>query len=616
MADKSVSQTVLREINDLETRIGELRQAAAVPMPDLKATLDAAMIELGVALSSLRTLGGARTNESSSLADEERKVLRTAFQAAPVPLFLLDRDGDIRRVNGQAAQLLGTSPGYVAGRPFPVFFDLATRAALRSQLAAVVRTGERRQLEVRFLGEKAPVDALVTLVTAQISGEPDPMVVAAAVPLSGRLPEPEPSADAAAADAAVTAVLHRMDLLAMSTELLLDEPVFNEAVALRRCGRLLASELADWVFVDVLDGNELRRQVVFGPQEANRTVRSVEILAPGPLSLAVHGNRQAALHAHLEDLELLGSDPNGIAVCSLLGVTSVLCVPIQEGDNCLGTITLAGGAAGGHFDLTDLGVVQRVAHHLALVIRAARVFRRSTEVTQALQSSLLPRKLPDILGLDVAARYMAATRGVEIGGDFYDVFRTADGWGMVLGDVCGKGEEAAAVTAAARYGIRQLARWKSSPAEVLSMANESLMDEERYVTGVLAVVSDPFAEVTIASAGHPPAIIVSADGTVRPAAGGGVPLGLFDDFEPAVQALQLASGDTLFLHSDGVLDACDSARQRFGEERLMEVLAAHSTDPVADLLAAVERALLDFCGDDMGDDVSMLAVRILPPGLE
>jgi serine phosphatase RsbU (regulator of sigma subunit) len=148
------------------------------------------------------------------------------------------------------------------------------------------------------------------------------------------------------------------------------------------------------------------------------------------------------------------------------------------------------------------------------------------------------------------------------------------------------------------------------------MANESLMDEERYVTGVLAVVTETFTEVTIASAGHPPAIIVSADGTVRPAAGGGVPLGLFDDFEPAVQALQLAPGDTLLLHSDGVLDACDAGRRRFGEERLMEILAAHSADPVADLLAAVERALLDFCDDDMGDDVSMLAVRILPPILE
>ena len=515
MAEKSVSQTVLREINDLETRIGELRQAAAVPVPDLRATLDAAMIELGVALSSLRTLGGARTNESSSLADEERKVLRTAFQAAPVPLFLLDRDGDIRRVNGQAAQLLGTSPGYVAGRPFPVFFDLATRAALRSQLAAVVRTGERRQLEVRFLGEKAPVDALVTLVTAQISGEPDPMVVAAAVPLSGRLPEPEPSADAAAADAAVTAILHRMDLLAMSTELLLDEPVFNEAVALRRCGRLLASELADWgswtCSTATSSGarwSSARRRPT-GPSAASR------FSPPGrsPWPFTPTGRPPCTPTSKISNCSAV--IPNGIAVCSLLGVTSVLCVPIQEGDNCLGTITLAGGAAGGHFDLTDLGVVQRVAHHLALVIRAARVFRRSTEVTQALQSSLLPRKLPDILGLDVAARYMAATRGVEIGGDFYDVFRTADGWGMVLGDVCGKGEEAAAVTAAARYGIRQLARWKSSPAEVLSMANESLMDEERYVTGVLAVVTESFAEVTIASAGHPPAIIVSADGTVQ-----------------------------------------------------------------------------------------------------
>ncbi|GAA3195476.1 SpoIIE family protein phosphatase [Actinocorallia longicatena] len=613
MPEPSAQDSVLREIIELETRIGELRQAAAVPATDLKATLDAALLELDLALTSLRLLGGGRaTGDGGVASDEERRVLRTLFQAAPVPLFLLDREGDVRRVNAQAAQLLGTSSGYVAGRPFSVFCDLKTRAALRSQLAAVVRTGERAEVEVRFLSGKKPVDAVVTLVSAEAKDGMDALVVAAALPKGGKLPVPGYTEEG---DAAVAAVLHRMDVLAMATELLLDEPVFNEAVAVRRCARLLANELADWAFVDVLDGTELRRQVAFGPPADRPVAHLVEGLEPGPVAREVHQSRQSTLHPHVEDLSLLGKTAEGISVCAMLGATSVLCVPIEDGQNCLGVITLASGADSGYFDLTDLGVVQRVARHLALVIRAARMYRRSAEVNQALQTSLLPRALPEVPGARVAAKYVAATRGVEVGGDFYDVFKAKDGWGLVLGDVCGKGEEAAAVTAAARHGIRQLGRWKAEPGEVLSMINETLLEEERYVTGVYAVLTEA-NELRVATAGHPPIIVIKADGMVRTTEGGGVPLGLFEDFEPAAESVLLEEGDTLLLHSDGVLDACDDMRQRFGEERLMEVLAGQATAPLPELLAAIERALLDFCGDDMGDDVSMLALRVLPQTLD
>src|SRR5262249_25580448 len=125
MADRLEPEALMREISGLETRLGELRQAAARPDPDLRATLDAALIELELALAALRTLG---TNQPASegratTAEAERRVLRTVFQDAPVPLFLMDRDGGIRRVNHQAAALLGTSPGYVAGKPFTVFCD-------------------------------------------------------------------------------------------------------------------------------------------------------------------------------------------------------------------------------------------------------------------------------------------------------------------------------------------------------------------------------------------------------------------------------------------------------------------------------------------------------------
>lgn len=633
MSDQLEPVALLREITDLEDRIGELRQAAAMPQPDLRATLDAALVELEMALSAMRTVNTGQATEEgrAAAAEAERRVLRTVFQDAPVPLFLLDRDASVRRVNRQAATLLGTSPGYVSGKPFTVFCDLPTRAALRSQLAAVVRTGRRRHAEVRFLSRKSPVDAVVTLARVWIRGEPDPLVVAAATPAAGQMPVPDSAQRSEADDEAVATVVHRMDVLATASEMLLDEPVFNESVALRRCARLLAAELADWVFIDVAQGpapgvpptgsrkGELRREVVMGPAEdrSAELTRQLEELdpAPGTLAQTVFGNHQAALHAHVADLGVLGTLPEGGQVCGAVGATSVLCVPIEDGERCIGTITITGSGEHGPFDLMDLGVVQRLGRYLALVVRAARLYRRSAEVADTLQASLLPKVLPAVPGMDLAARYMAATRGVEVGGDFYDVFQNTTGWGFVLGDVCGKGEEAAAVTATARHGIRLLARWKSEPAEVLGMVNQALLSEERFVTAVLAEIEAGDGDgmtLTLSTAGHPPAILIRADGLIRTTGGGGVPLGLFEDFEPAVESFELSEGDTIFLYSDGVLDACDLMRQRFGPERLIEILAANADRPLQEMLQAVEQTLMDYCDGDLRDDVSILALRVRP----
>ena len=195
--DQLEPEALMREISELEGRVGELRQAAGVPEPDLRATLDAALVELELALSVLRTMGSEHTGEQggSVAAENERRVLRTVFQDAPVPLFLLDRNTCVRRVNRQAAMLLGTSAGYVSGKQFTAFCDMATRAAVRSQLAAVVRTGRRHRVQVRFLGRERPIDAAVTLARVWIRGEPDPMVVVAAgaagPPANDREPPPK-----------------------------------------------------------------------------------------------------------------------------------------------------------------------------------------------------------------------------------------------------------------------------------------------------------------------------------------------------------------------------------------------------------------------------------------
>ncbi|GAA4063093.1 SpoIIE family protein phosphatase [Actinomadura miaoliensis] len=660
MPDQLEPESLMREIGDLETRIAELRQAAGMREADPRATLDAALVELELALTALRALNteqGAAAGRASASAETERRVLRTVFQEAPVPLFLLDRGAGVRRVNRQAAALLGTSPGYVSGKQFTAFCDLPTRAALRSQLAAVVRTGRRRRAQVRFLGGASPVDAVVTLVRVWIRGEPDPMVIAAASPADGAAPEqarparrgapraaassmPQPAV-APGDDEAVATIVHRMDVLAGASELLLEEPVFNETVAVRRCARLLAAELADWVIVDLVpdmpgqpgtataeelaaravEGPELRRQVVLGPQDeaSAEAARLIEELPPAAdtLPYTVYGSRNSALRPHVEELDLLGTCEDGQPVCVKIGAGSVLCVPVEDGERCLGTITLAVSGEHGPFDLLDLSVVQRLGRYVALVIRAARLYRRRAQVADSLQASLLPKQLPAIPGLVLAGRYIGATDGVEVGGDFYDVFPTPDGWGLVLGDVCGKGEDAAAVTATARHGVRLLSRRKAGPTEVLSEVNEVLLDEDRFVTAVMATLVQGSERVTVSlgSAGHPPAIVVRADGVIRTVTGGGVPLGLFDDFDAGRDTVDLGAGDTLFLHSDGVLEACDMRRRQFGVDRLMDVLAAHATAPLEDMLGAVESELLDFCDGDLRDDVSMLAVRVLPPSL-
>lgn len=432
-----------------------------------------------------------------------------------------------------------------------------------------------------------------------------------------------------------------MDVLATASELLLDEPVFNETVAVRRCARLLAAELADWAFIDLTGpGNGfpggpptggahvagtspgLRRQVVMGPEDEHsvEAARLLEEVDPAEDTLphTVFVTRQSALRPHVENVDVLGVCPDGQPVCAKIGATSLLSVPIEDGDRAIGTITLATGGEYGPFDLMDLGVVQRLGRYLALVIRAARLYRRRAEVADTLQAGLLPKRLPAIPGVSVAARYLVSTHGADVGGDFYDVFRTENGWGLVLGDVCGKGEDAAAVTATARHCVRLASRWKARPADVLGIVNEALLDEDRFVTAVMAGVTLETERViaSLGTAGHPPAIVVRADGVIRSASRGGVPLGLFEDFEAGLDTIDLTVGDTLILHSDGVLEACDMTRQEFGQERLLETLAAHAGEGPDEMLAAVESALLAYCDGDLRDDVSMLALRVEPPTLD
>ena len=629
------------EVAALKERYAGLRQAAALPGADAGAVLEAAFAELDAAvdvLGAMRAGPGPGSSQPGGPGPEalltERRLLRAAFQDAPVPMFLLGPDATVQRVNTRAAELLGSGPGYAVGKLFTAFVDLPARAAVQSQLAAVARTGKTRRIQCRLLHPDGPAGTELTVGLARVREDGNQLVVVASAPAMGAAPgtdadqaatvrspdAPDPGAGPDSPARLMEAMIHRYDLVTSATRLFLENATYSESVTLQRCARLLASELAAWVIVDVDRRQRLRRQFVMGPEDqpsdlAN-AVGQVDP-APGTAPRQVHESGSSLLVAHAEDAGILGAGPQGVPVMMMLDATSVLCVPLSDGEYTYGTLTLARNASEGHFEMADLGVVEELGEQLALAIRVDRMFRRHTEIADALQSSLLPRDLPQIPGVEIAAAYVAATEGLEVGGDFYDVYRTPGGWGVAIGDVCGKGEEAAAVTAAARHAIRVLAHWTADPAEVLAKANEVMLAEEfgdQFVTAKNAHLrwQDGRLHVVLGSAGHPGPVLVRPDGRTTIMTPGGLPLGLFPTAQPGREEVDLEPGDVLFFFTDGVTEA-RSPELTYFEDRLTDELAARAGQPPRDIVTGLQTLVVEFCRNELRDDMTMLVLRVAEP---
>jgi serine phosphatase RsbU (regulator of sigma subunit) len=566
----------------------------------------------------------------------ERRLLHAAFQRTPAALFLLEQDSTIRRANDRAAALLGFPAGYATGKPLTSFVDLPFRAALQTQLAAVARTGADRKANCRVLTSTGPLDATLTAAAVELPGDP-PLFMVTVAPVGADSAASDGASDGAVAEAAgradigdatdpaITAMTRRLDMVTSVTRLLLDNSTFSEAVTLQRCARLLAGELADWVIIDIDRGGQLRRQFAAGsrdgradrrgPGNAERVVRSVD---PDPESAPwqVHSTGKSVLLAHPDDPSVLGTGPGGTPLLMTLGATSLICVPISDGSTGYGTLTLARQAAKGPFSVADLGLAEDLGQHLANAIRVDRMFRRRSEVAESLQASLLPASLPTVPWLEFAAAYIGATQWQEISGDFYDVFPAGDGWAIAVGDVCGKGQDAAAMTAAARHSIRALSHVHHTPADVLTAANQVLLAGdygERFVTVSLAFLRQRGrrVQVRLGGCGHPGPAVVRADGRVEILEADGMPLGLFGDAEASRSELELRAGDQLFFYTDGVTEA-RSADLAFFEDRLADELASVAGRSAAETVHAVQELVTSFSDGELRDDVTMLAVRVGP----
>jgi len=289
---------------------------------------------------------------------------------------------------------------------------------------------------------------------------------------------------------------------------------------------------------------------------------------------------------------------------------SVLAVPLVARRRLLGVL-VAGRPAGATFGSDDVALLGDLARRTAVAVDSARLYEESTSIARALQASLLPPTLPRKGVVEFGARYAPAGEGNEVGGDFYDVFDIAGGWGFAIGDVCGKGPEAAAITGMARDVLRLLMRDGRRPDAALRRLNTAILDlgdRGRFCTATLGTVT-PDADrlrITLSLAGHPAPVLVRAGGTVGFVGTNGTLLGVFPDLDLAEDTVILEPGDALVFYTDGVTERRANSTM-FGEQKLLECLrglAGHSADAIAGLLEEhVQRFGI------ARDDLAVLVVR-------
>ncbi len=309
------------------------------------------------------------------------------------------------------------------------------------------------------------------------------------------------------------------------------------------------------------------------------------------------------------------------------GSRSAVAIPLAAEDRVVGVLTLGFDHALPLED-DDRRFLVALAEQAAVALERARLYdserlsrrqaeadrHRTLELARALQTSLLPPRLPDVPGLDLGARYHPALAGLEVGGDFYDVFDTGGDWAVVVGDVCGKGPEAAALTALARYTIRSVAMDLRHPAQVLRKLNDTLLHhqlDERFCTVAYGRVVPTVGGVRVAvcRGGHPPPLLLRSTGEIEAIGADGGLIGVFPEIRLWEETAQLHPGDSLVFYTDGVTEAQRDGEQ-FGDKRMEDVLRSWAGMTAAEVAENLEAAVIDFGGPEPRDDVAILVLHV------
>lgn len=412
----------------------------------------------------------------------------------------------------------------------------------------------------------------------------------------------------------------RLELLARTSDVLGESLDFR--AALGDLARLIVPHLADWCAIDLVEANG-SHQISVAHSDPAKVELARELVRRYPsdpddaVGASVLRTGSAELHTGIPAafLERAAGDDQHRAILRGLGMRSVIVAPLTARGRTHGTLTLVTAESGRTYGDDDVAFATELARRAATAIDTARLYQDRDQVARTLQRSLLPPDLPDVPGVELAAVYHPAGGGGDVGGDFYDAFETGEGdLFLAIGDVCGKGAPAAALTGIARHTVRAAAVRERSPRVILRTLNQALLrqgTDHRFCTVALGRLETTAAgaRLTACCGGHPPPLLIRRDGTVQEAGLPGTLLGIYEHVHLSDLTVELHPGDAVVFHTDGVTEERLEGHM-FGEERLLELLRSSAGMSAAGIADRIERAVLEFKPGPPADDVAVIVLRL------
>jgi PAS domain S-box-containing protein len=387
---------------------------------------------------------------------------------------------------------------------------------------------------------------------------------------------------------------------------------------LQQVAELAVPELADWCTVALPDERGFIRTVAVAHSDPARVQLARRLgdryplphdAASGAALVVRDGVSQVANEITDEMLAAVAQDDEHLTLLRSVGMRAGLVVPMSAGGTTVGALSLVSAESSRRFSDADLALAEEIARRAGTAVQNARLYSERSHIARTLQTGLLPGRLPEMPGWQIATLYRPAGDENWVGGDFYDAFEARGGWMTLVGDVAGRGAEAAAITGLARYTLRTAARLLDDPLDAVGTLNAELLAREQMslcsVAALLLREEDGRATAEIVCAGHPLALLVR-DGSVTPVGAFSPMLGAYPVQEWARRTVELQDGDVLVLYTDGVFDAV-GADGRFGEERLQATVAGAAD--AAEAVALIDGALSAFEVGAQADDTAVLAIE-------
>lgn len=592
-------------------------------------------------LARLQSLTAALSNARSreELADIVVGATATELGATRGSLSVVDASGE----NLQLIRSAGISPSSVERfRSYPVDAALPASEAFRTkELLLLANSAERDRRFPAVAGSPPEYDHALALVPLVVDGQSQGVI---SLSFDGPRSFPEDDRqfllavghqcaqglERARLHAAEDAALQRQTFLAEASRVLASSLDYQQTLS--QVTRLIVPDIADSVSVHLLDGDELALVILANADPDREDVmrrlsrrdgnRSRD---PFMLTAAVTGEPRFNPEIADDVWESIAEDREHLELLRRLGTKSGIVVPLWSRDRPVGVLALGMCGSDRQFAPHDLSLVLEVGSRVAVAIDNALAHRARSDVARTLQRSLLPPQPLTIPGLELASCYHPISDGSEVGGDFFDVFpagespRGARRWGIVMGDVCGKGVEAAALTALTRYTVRAVAPQSVGPSVALHRLNRTVLDYdpgERFCTVVHAMVEvhvdddgRTTALASLASGGHPLPLLLRPDGSIRPVGRPGGAIGLFPAPDLVDTFEELQPGDTVVFYTDGVTEA-RSPSGAFAPELLRQTLVTCAGMDAEAIVECVERAVIGFERGRLRDDFALLVVRV------